>query len=70
MNREPLMACAYAGYCNAQNFEDLYQSFLASPWAYTQAIRYRNLIHTAIDTHNWGLIGLGPPQPAPVRGPQ
>jgi len=70
MNREPLMACAYAGYCNAQSFEDLYESFLASPWAYTQAIRYRNLIHTAIDTHNWALIGLVPPQPAPVRGPQ
>jgi hypothetical protein len=60
LNREPLMACAYAGYCNAQSFEDLYQNFLASPWAYTQAIRYRSLIHTAIDTGNWALIGLVP----------
>ncbi|HWH38822.1 MAG TPA: hypothetical protein VNU21_03235 [Usitatibacter sp.] len=66
MNREPLMACAYAGYCNAQSFEELYQNFLASPWAYTQAMRYRGLIHTAIDTRNWGLIGLLPPAPAPA----
>lgn len=60
MNREPLMACAYAGYCNAQSFEELYQNFLASPWAYTQAIRYRSLIHTAINTGDWALIGLVP----------
>jgi hypothetical protein len=69
-HREPLQACAYAGYCNAQSFEELYQSFLASPWAYTQAIRYRAMIHTAITTQNWALIGLVPqsspaPQPAP-----
>lgn len=69
MNREPLMACAYAGYCNAQSFEELYQNFLASPWAYTQAIRYRALIHTAIDTRNWGLIGLVPKK-APTDGAQ
>jgi len=68
MNREPLMACAYAGYCNAQSFEELYQNFLASPWAYTQAIRYRGLIHTAIETRNWGLIGLVPPTAAPASG--
>ncbi|HET9651781.1 MAG TPA: hypothetical protein VFP36_06305 [Usitatibacter sp.] len=65
MNREPLMACAYAGYCNAQSFEELYQNFLASPWAYTQAMRYRTLIHTAIDTRNWGLIGLVPKKSPP-----
>ena len=69
MNREPLMACAYAGYCNAQSFEELYQNFLASPWAYTQAIRYRALIHTAIDTRDWSLIGLVPKK-APQQGPQ
>jgi hypothetical protein len=70
MNREPLMACAYAGYCNAQSFEELYQNFLASPWAYTQAMRYRGLIHTAISTRNWSLIGLVPPTAAPVQGGQ
>lgn len=59
-HREPMMACAYGGYCNAQNFEELYQNFLASPWAYTQAIRYRALIHTAIRDRNWTLIGLTP----------
>jgi hypothetical protein len=59
-HREPQMACAYGGYCNAQNFEELYQNFLASPWAYTQALRYRSLIHTAIRDRNWSLIGLTP----------
>jgi hypothetical protein len=60
LNREPQMACAYGGYCNAQNFEELYQNFLASPWAYAQALRYRGLIHTAIGDRNYGLIGLTP----------
>lgn len=65
MHRDPQQACAYAGYCNAQSFEELYQNFLASPWAYTQAIRYRGIIHTAITTRNWALIGLVPPSSAP-----
>jgi hypothetical protein len=68
LNREPQMACAYGGYCDAATFEELYQNFLASPWAYTQAMRYRGLIHTAIDTRNWGLLGLVPPS-APATGP-
>jgi hypothetical protein len=65
MHRDPQQACAYAGYCNAESFEELYQNFLASPWAYTQAIRYRSMIHTAISTQNWALIGLVPPSSAP-----
>jgi hypothetical protein len=59
-HKEPLQACAYGGYCNAQNFEELYANFLASPWAYTQAQRYRALIHTAIRDRNWSLIGITP----------
>ena len=59
-NRDLLQACAYGGYCNAQSFQDLYQDFLASPWAYSQAMRYRDMIHTAIDQQNWGLIGITP----------
>ncbi len=70
LNREPQLACAYGGYCNAVNFEELYQNFLASPWAYSQAMRYRGLIHTAIDTRNWGLLGLLPPSSAPVTSGQ
>ena len=60
LNREALNACAYAGYCNAQSFEELYQNFLASPWAYSQALRYRSIIHEAINSRNWALIGLIP----------
>ena len=46
--------------CSAQSFEELYQNFLASPWAYAQAMRYRGMIHTALNDRNWGLIGLTP----------
>jgi hypothetical protein len=60
LHRDLQQACAYGGYCNAQGFEELYQNFLASPWAYSLALRYRGLIHTAIRDRNWGLIGLTP----------
>jgi len=63
LNRDPQMACAYGGYCDASSFEELYQNFLASPWAYAQAVRYRNIIHTAINTQNWSLLGLQPAAP-------
>ena len=72
LSRELQNACAFGGYCNAQTFEELYQNFLASPWAYVQAVRYRSIIHTAINTRNWALIGLVPPAAGPTanRGPQ
>lgn len=57
-DREALQACAYAGYCNAGTYEELYANFLASPWSYSQAMRYRGVIHSAIETHNWSLLGL------------
>jgi acetoin utilization deacetylase AcuC-like enzyme len=56
----PQMACAYGGYCDAQTYEELYNNFMASPWTYMQAVRYRYLIVTAVNTGNWSLIGLGP----------
>lgn len=56
--REVLQACAYAGYCSAGSYEELYANFLASPWSYSQAMRYRGVIHTAIETRNWSLLGL------------
>ncbi len=66
-HRDLLQACAYGGYCDATSFEELYQNFLASPWAYSQANRYRALIHTAIDQRNWWLIGLTPKLAATVN---
>lgn len=57
-DREALQACAYAGYCSAGTYEELYANFLASPWSYSQALRYRGVIHAAIETQNWGLLGL------------
>ena len=68
VSREPQMACAYGGYCDATTFEELYYNFMASPFTYMQAVRYRNMIQTAIDTHNWALIGLTPPAVAPAAG--
>ncbi|HXZ48878.1 MAG TPA: hypothetical protein VEG27_07635 [Usitatibacter sp.] len=61
LSSEPQLACAYGGYCSSASFEELYQNFLASPWAYAQAVRYRGIIHTAINTQNWSLIGLESP---------
>jgi len=61
LSREPQLACAYGGYCSSQSFEELYQNFLASPWAYAQAARYRDYIHTAINTQQWSFLGLSPP---------
>ena len=57
-NHEALQACAYAGYCSAGSYEELYANFIASPWAYSQALRYRDIIHDAIETRNWSLLGL------------
>ncbi len=54
------LACAHGGYCNAQTFEELYQNFLASPWAYSTALRYRSIIYNAISTRDWSLLGLQP----------
>lgn len=70
LSREPQMACAYGGYCDAATYEELYSNFMASPWTYMQALRYRNLILTAVNTHNWSLIGLTPPVANANAGPQ
>ncbi len=61
LSKEPQLACAYGGYCNSHSFEQLYADFIASPWAYAQAVRYRGIILNAINTQNWSLIGLQPP---------
>ena len=61
------LACAHGGYCDAQTFEDLYQNFMASPWVYVNAMRYRGIIRNAIQTQNWSLIGLTPKAIAQMR---
>jgi hypothetical protein len=60
LSREPQLACAYGGYCDAASFDELYQNFMVSPWTYSQASRYSGIIYTAINTRNWALIGLVP----------
>lgn len=69
-DREALQACAHAGYCSAGSYEELYANFLASPYAWSLASRYRTLIHTAIETRNWGLIGIPKLVGARARAPQ
>jgi hypothetical protein len=70
VHRELMQACAYGNYCSSRSFEELYQNFLASPWAYSQAIRYQQLIHTAIRDRNWSLIGLTPKLAVRETAPQ
>ena len=60
LSREPQLACAYGGYCDARSYDELYQNFMVSPWTYTQAARYSDIIRTAIRSRNWALIGLIP----------
>lgn len=60
LHRDLQQACAFGSYCNAQTFEELYQNYMASPWAYSQAMRYRMLIRTAIEQRNYSLIGVTP----------
>jgi hypothetical protein len=57
-HRDLQQACAFASYCGAGHFEEHYQTFVASPFVFQQAQRYRALIHSAIDTRNWAQIGL------------
>jgi hypothetical protein len=57
-HRDLQQACAFASYCGAGHFEEHYQTFVASPFVYQQAQRYRALIHAAMQTQDWALIGL------------
>jgi hypothetical protein len=59
-HRDLAQACAFASYCGAGHFEEHYQTFIASPFVYQQAQRYRALIHAALGTQDWAQIGLGP----------
>ncbi|HZZ91443.1 MAG TPA: hypothetical protein VFE23_02715 [Usitatibacter sp.] len=62
MTKDPQAACAYGAYCDATSYEQLFQNFLASPWVYSNAARYSSMIMTAINSQNWALIGLQPPE--------
>jgi hypothetical protein len=57
-HRDLQQACAFAAYCGAGHFEEHYQTFVASPFVYQQAQRYRSLIHSALQTRNWAQLGL------------
>jgi hypothetical protein len=59
-HRDLAQACAFAAYCGAGHFEEHYQTFVASPFVYQQAQRYRSLILQAMQTSDWAQIGLGP----------
>jgi hypothetical protein len=59
-HRELQQACAFASYCGAGHFEEHYQTFMASPYVYQLAQRYRAMILTAMDSHDWSQIGLSP----------
>ena len=61
---------AFAAYCGAGHFEEHYQTFVASPFVYQQAQRYRALIHGAMQSRDWAQIGLGPKLAAAPKPPK
>ncbi len=69
-HRDLQQACAFASYCGAGHVEEHYQTFIASPFVYQQAQRYRALIHSAMQTHDWAQIGLGPKLTSAAKSPK
>lgn len=69
-HRDLQQACAFASYCGAGHVEEHYQTFVASPFVYQQAQRYRALIHSAMQTRDWAQIGLGPKLTSAGRTPK
>ena len=69
-HRDLQQACAFASYCGAGHFEEHYQTFIASPFVYQQAQRYRALIHSAMQTRDWAQIGLGPKLTSAAKPPK
>jgi hypothetical protein len=69
-HRDLQQACAFAAYCGAGHFEEHYQTFVASPFVYQQAQRYRALIHGAMQSRDWAQIGLGPKLAAAPKPPK
>jgi hypothetical protein len=57
-HRDLQQACAFASYCGAGHFEEHYQTFVASPFVFQQAQRYRGLIQSAMQSRNWAQLGL------------
>jgi hypothetical protein len=59
-HRELQQACAFASYCGAGTFEEHYQTFMVSPYVAQLAQRYRAMIDSAMDSHDWAQVGLSP----------
>jgi hypothetical protein len=69
------MACAYGGYCDAATYEELYYNFMASPYTYMQAVRYRNrhhhgAQHARLGAHRPHAQARRAPSPAPLGSRQ
>ncbi|HUQ28349.1 MAG TPA: hypothetical protein VM051_07135 [Usitatibacter sp.] len=61
-NQRVLSACAYQGHCNAQSLPDYIYYYGASPYDSQLLSQYREVLRTAIETNNWGMLNV-------VRGP-
>jgi hypothetical protein len=61
-NQRLLSACAYQGHCNAQSLPDYIYYYGASPYDSQLLSQYREILRTAIETNNWGMLNV-------VRGP-
>jgi hypothetical protein len=61
-NQRLLSACAYQGHCNAQSLPDYIYYYGASPYDSQLLSQYREVLRTAIETGNWGMLNV-------IRGP-
>ncbi len=61
-NQRLLSACAYQAHCNAQSLPDYIYYYGASPYDSQLLSQYREILRTAIETNNWGMLNV-------VRGP-
>ena len=58
-NARVTLDCALRGYCGSPSYEAYLQQYAMSPAQYQEALRYRDIIRTAIAQQQWDWMGLG-----------
>jgi hypothetical protein len=60
-SRDILMSCAMDGACGAPNMQAYLQQFALSPFHYQEALRYQEMIRSAVEQGRWDWLGLSTP---------
>jgi hypothetical protein len=68
-SRDILMSCAMDGACGAPNLQSYLQQFAMSPYYYQEALRYQEMIRSAVEQGRWDLLGLATPPTLGSRPP-